>query len=31
VVYEVCDPALGRTIALETIRLAVGSVGEREE
>jgi serine/threonine-protein kinase len=31
VVYEVYDPALGRTIALKTIRLAVGSVREREE
>jgi serine/threonine protein kinase len=31
VVYEVYDSALGRTIALKTIRLAVGSVREREE
>ena len=31
VVYEVYDPALGRTIALKTIRLAVGTVRERED
>jgi hypothetical protein len=31
VVYEVYDPALGRTIALATIRLAVGTKGERKE
>lgn len=31
VVYEVHDPALHRTIALKTIRLAVGTVKEREE
>ncbi|HVD76216.1 MAG TPA: serine/threonine protein kinase, partial [Vicinamibacteria bacterium] len=31
VVYEVHDPALGRTIALKTIHLAVGSAGDREE
>ena len=31
VVYEVHDPALGRTIALKTIHLAAGSVGDREE
>jgi len=31
VVYEVHDPALHRTIALKTIRLAVGSVKERKE
>ena len=31
VVYEVHDPALGRTIALKTIHLAAGSLREREE
>jgi len=31
VVYEAHDPALGRTIALKTIHLAVGSGREREE
>ena len=31
VVYEVHDPALGRTIALKTIRFAVGTVKERAE
>jgi eukaryotic-like serine/threonine-protein kinase len=31
VVYEVHDPALRRTIALKTIHLAAGSVGDRAE
>src|SRR3989442_2125555 len=31
VVYEVHDPALGRTIALKTIHLAAGSEAERGE